>query len=126
MATRIALESKGQMSQGRKGSIRGGVRPPANQKKGGEGGFGWVTLSLVASIFFFLGHWLDLASTSGGVSKGLGATLPAAVTKQTSAPPSESVMSRTAAAAKTAAAAAAAAQAGISGAGEGGEGRSEL
>eukprot|EP00752_Nemacystus_decipiens_P018721 g16784.t1 len=68
MATRIALESKGHMPHGRKGSTRSGVRPPANpqHQRGGGGGFGLVTLSVVAASFFFLGHWLDLASGGGG------------------------------------------------------------
>jgi len=48
------------------GSTRTGVRPPANQQPGGGGGFGLLTLSPVAPSFFFLGHWLDLASGGGG------------------------------------------------------------
>lgn len=42
------------------------MRPPVNHQRGGGGGFGLFTLSLVAASFFFLGHWLDLASAGGG------------------------------------------------------------
>eukprot|EP00903_Cladosiphon_okamuranus_P005944 g5873.t1 len=79
MATRIALESKGNMLQGRKGS-RSGVRPPAKQqhRRDEGGGFGLVTLSLVAAFFFLLGHWLDLASGGGAQNPTTAATAAAA------------------------------------------------
>lgn len=62
------------------GSTRSGVRPPVNpqHQRGGSGGFGLVTLSLVAASFFFLGHWLDLAS--GGAQSPAAAA--AAATQQ--------------------------------------------
>lgn len=44
----------------------GGVRAGSQYQQRSTGGFGLTTLMIVALVFFLLGHWLDLTSSSNG------------------------------------------------------------